>query len=388
MTQEEVQTATRISEDSTLATSTLRATRQGGVMPTTIEEMWRIAVWFAKSELIPKSFNTPEKVFVALQYCYEQGLAPFSSMQWLMVQNGRVAEWGDLPVSRVLSAKDDHGKSICVGGIRDRLDGLDIGMITDDTVAVVWSKRKGCSDLIEHSFSVADAKQAGLWGGENIKEEWKRKLCVWVKYPKAMLIWRAKQIHLRAVYADVLHGAVLAEDVPPVGVPAAQTFDPGKALGPEPDHDDLPVGRQQFGFGEPGRVVDAERDPEPVEAPITDDTKPGEEPIKDDGAETQPKPDDGTELFTPKPEAPSVRSTRARQKPDLDVVRRWTANICDKINEALPGLKPGVAYAIGENWLKTLGPQPNGLTWDDLADPTFQAEVKRLWDSVDWKRFL
>lgn len=110
-------------------------------------------------------------------------------------------------------------------------------------------------------------------------------------------------------------------------------------------------------------------------------------------AETQPKPDDGTALFEPKDEAPSVRRTRARlaAKATLlggtEVAARWAGNICEKIRDALPDLGPDLITAVGENWLASIGPQPDGLTWDDLNDPTFQAEVKRLWDSVDWKSF-
>lgn len=364
---EQTQTATRISDDSEVKSQMALVVRHhGGFVPSTPDEMMRIAATFVKSHLIPKSFDTVEKAFVALQYCYEQGLAPFSSMQWLMVQNGRVAEWGDLPVSRVLASGQCKD-------LRERLTGLGPNReVTDDTIAFVGSKRKDWSKRIEHSFSLADAKLAGLYPGDPKS--------AWAKYTKALLTWRAKHMHLRSCYADVLRGVVLAEDVPPVGVPAAQTFDPGKALGADPDHADLPVGRQAFGFAGDQTEPSAE-DTEPVDLGAKVDAAEAHK-----AAETQPKPDDGTALFAPKVEAPTVRRSRARQKPDTDVVRRWTENICDKINEAFPGFKPGVAHAIGEKWLKTIGPE-NGLTWDDLADTTFQAEVKRLWDDVDWQTF-
>lgn len=70
----------------------------------------------------------------------------------------------------------------------------------DNFCAVLETQRKG--GVIQRStFSVADAKQAGLW----TKDTWK-------KYPKAMLHARCVGVHARTYWADVMNGLQPSED--------------------------------------------------------------------------------------------------------------------------------------------------------------------------------
>src|SRR5690606_6210149 len=56
---------------------------------------------------------------------------------------------------------------------------------------------------IKATFSVADAKKAGLWGKQG----------PWQQYPKRMLSMRARAFALRDGFADVLRGLGIAEEV-------------------------------------------------------------------------------------------------------------------------------------------------------------------------------
>lgn len=64
-----------------------------------------------------------------------------------------------------------------------------------DTLAIVETKRRGHPKPQRMSFSVDDAKRAGLFGRGN-----------WAKYPAAMLRARAKSALARDVYSDLLLG--------------------------------------------------------------------------------------------------------------------------------------------------------------------------------------
>jgi len=64
-----------------------------------------------------------------------------------------------------------------------------------DTIAIVETKRRGHPKPQRMSFSLEDAKRAGLFGRGN-----------WAKYPAAMLRARAKSSLARDVYADLLLG--------------------------------------------------------------------------------------------------------------------------------------------------------------------------------------
>ena len=78
-------------------------------------------------------------------------------------------------------------------------------------VATCSAQRRGYPAPITSTFSVADAKAAGLWGKQG----------PWSQYPKRMLAMRARGFALRNAFADVLRGLVTAEeaqDYPDTGI--------------------------------------------------------------------------------------------------------------------------------------------------------------------------
>jgi hypothetical protein len=72
----------------------------------------------------------------------------------------------------------------------------------DRVVATCTAQRRGYPAPITSTFSVADAKAAGLWGKQG----------PWSQYPKRMLAMRARGFALRNAFADVLRGLVTAEE--------------------------------------------------------------------------------------------------------------------------------------------------------------------------------
>lgn len=159
-----------------------------GIIPTTIEEVFRLASAVAKSGLAPRGMETPEKLTVAIMHGLEIGLAPMQAIQRIAVVNGRPTVWGDALPALLLA------RGFSIG---ERIEGSG-----DDRVAVCKVVRPDGA-MIERTFSVADAKRAGLWNKQG----------PWQQYPERMLRMRARGFACRDGAADVLSGLYVAEEI-------------------------------------------------------------------------------------------------------------------------------------------------------------------------------
>jgi hypothetical protein len=173
--------------------------------------LWRFAVAVAKSGLAPKTIETPEAVFVAVQMGLEIGLTPMAALQNIAVINGRPSLWGDAQLaivrsSGMLETFDEWYES---GG--KRMDRNPTNF-TDDVAGVCMVKRIGYQAQTS-AFSVADAKRAALWGKQG----------PWTQYPARQLRFRARGYVLRDNFGDALKGLLTddeARELPPVTVTA------------------------------------------------------------------------------------------------------------------------------------------------------------------------
>ena len=179
------------------------------LVPQSFSQVWRMSTIMHGSGMCPKSFDNPEKVMGAMIYGMEIGLTPFASVQSIAVINGRPSIWGDAALALVQSS----GKAEYVS---EWIEGTGDGMI-----AYCETKRKG--EPKEHvvTFSVDDARRAGLWqDNETVKRRDKYKGGMvevkndspWYRYPKRMLQMRARSFCLRDKYPDVLKGIKTVEE--------------------------------------------------------------------------------------------------------------------------------------------------------------------------------
>lgn len=165
--------------------------RPVSIVPTDMDQVWRFATIVAKSGMAPKGMEKPEAICVAIMHGLEVGLKPLMALQRIAVINGRPSIWGDGAIGLVrASGLCEYVSEVLTG------DG-------ELMVAVCRTKRKGEKDIIERSYSVADAKKAGLWG----------KAGPWQTSPKRMLQMRARGFALRDGFADVLGGLYIAEEL-------------------------------------------------------------------------------------------------------------------------------------------------------------------------------
>jgi hypothetical protein len=161
------------------------------IVPTTMEEAYRLAKAVCMAGMAPKGLDTPEKAMIAIMQGMEVGLTPMASLQRIAVVNGRPTIWGDGAIGLV------RGSGLCEY-VRETIEGDG-----DKRVAVCVVKRKGEAEPVTRRFSVDDAKRAGLWG----------KAGPWQQFPERMLSMRARAFALRDVFADVLGGMYLREEI-------------------------------------------------------------------------------------------------------------------------------------------------------------------------------
>jgi hypothetical protein len=172
-----------------------------GVQIGNIDELWRFATAVAASGLAPKGITTKEAIFIAIEMGLEVGLPAMAALQNIAVINGRPSIWGDaqLAICRGSGELEEFSEWYEQGGKKLARNPVSFG---DDTTAVCRVKRRGY-EAAETAFSVADSKQARLWGKEG----------PWSQYPGRMLRFRARSFALRDTFGDALKGLRAAEEV-------------------------------------------------------------------------------------------------------------------------------------------------------------------------------
>ena len=169
--------------------------------PRNLAEAMEYAKIIASSDMVPKDYiNKPGNVLVAVQTGAEVGLKPMQSLQGIAVINGRPAIWGDAMWALVVSHPEFEG-------FRDE---------NTDAQSTVWLKRRNHGEIMR-SFSLEDAKKAGLFG----------KTGPWTTNPKRMMQMRARAFAARDLFPDALKGIKSVEEV--------------RDYGPEPEKDMGPV---------------------------------------------------------------------------------------------------------------------------------------------------
>jgi hypothetical protein len=182
----------RNAEDAEMTTElSTNTTPARGLALATFDDAIRFAQMVAKSEFAPKDFRgKPESCMLAIQHGSEIGLSPMQSLQNIACINGRPAIWGDAALAIV------QASAVCEF-VYEEVTGEG-----DAMAAVCQAKRRGYAKPTTATFTVADAKRAGLWG----------KTGPWTQYPKRMLQLRARGFALRDAFPDVLKGLVTAEE--------------------------------------------------------------------------------------------------------------------------------------------------------------------------------
>lgn len=151
------------------------------VAPRSLEESERMSTTLAKSALLPDALrNKPSDILVALLTGAEMGLAPMQALRGIVVIKGKPTLSADLMGALVKRRTD-----ICEYLMLSK---------SSATEAVYRTKRRGDPEPTTMSFTMEDAKAAGIAGD------------MYRKYPANMLRARCLAIICRAVYPDLCMG--------------------------------------------------------------------------------------------------------------------------------------------------------------------------------------
>jgi hypothetical protein len=217
-------------------------TRSGWAMdPADGKQAMEMAKWIAESGLVPQSFQgKPKDICVAAAMGAKLGLDVFAAMQGIAVVNGRPSLWGDVLRSLILAHPE-------LEDLVETTEGKG-----DDMTATCTITRKGMTPHTER-FSVADAKEAGLWGKN-----------VWAKFSKDMLLNRAFGRAARRRFADALAGISVAEEMQDAEI----VKDVEAEVVDEPKADKPPAKKAAPRKAKPKKVDQKEADKQAAEAII------------------------------------------------------------------------------------------------------------------------
>lgn len=164
--------------------------------PSTPEQTLKLCETLANSKLIPNQFQgKPQDIFIAGMMGTQLKLDVFASMRGIAVINGRPALWGDVMVGICQRHPEFAGTDVrWAGGTEDQ------PTICEYTV---WRNHRGSKCAYHGTFSIEDAKIAGLLN----------KAGPWTQYPRRMLENRARAFALRNAFADALQGFESSDEV-------------------------------------------------------------------------------------------------------------------------------------------------------------------------------
>jgi hypothetical protein len=212
-----------------------------------MDTAWRFAAAVVKAKMAPRSLDSTEKVFIALQMGAEVGLSPMQSLKNIAVINGSPAMWGDAVVALV------RRSPVCKS-ITHKFEGQG-----ESRVCIVTGVRDN-GDISEGRFGYADAKRAGLLSKDTYKA-----------YPDRMFLHRAFGYVAHDLFADLLSGLDIAEEVQDVSysegeqkiesgddAPLNSLDDAAELLG----HDDDKIAEAQFEMHATGPTEEELSDPE------------------------------------------------------------------------------------------------------------------------------
>lgn len=207
----------------------VEAADSGMLVGKNLDEQFRLAKALCASRLLPKQYDTPEKVFAGMQLCYELGLKPMTGLKNIAVIGGSPVLFGDGPLAIVNKSGvlkmidettyDETGKKICVENLN---------LNAAPYAAGCTVQRQGY-EPVTRMFTMEQAKKAGLLSNPT-----------WTKFTSRMLQLRARSHALKDTFPDVLLGLPIAEYSLNVS-PENETI---KDVSPETSVDDL---NEKFG---------------------------------------------------------------------------------------------------------------------------------------------
>lgn len=185
--------------------------QQFDLSPQTFDQALTFADYLAASEMVPKAYRgKPGDCLIAMQWGYEVGLKPLQALQSIATINGKPGVFGDAGKA-ILLAKG------CV------IEEDDIAIVEKNARARCKITRPG-RPPVERTFSLDNAKTAGLWNKEG----------PWRSYPWRQMAWRAFWFAARDAASDLLRGLPGLEELADIAPPTERDMGAADVVGAPP----------------------------------------------------------------------------------------------------------------------------------------------------------
>jgi hypothetical protein len=175
----------------------------GRLVTTTHTELLRYCAALIKGGGVPKRFETTEQVFAALMLVRELGL-PDTAIRQVASIHGTPSLFGDLPLALVQ-------KSGFLTTFVEVFFDCDYNIIKfsnknlgAEVFGAVCFLSRGSGEVQEFSWTLDDAKKAGVYPASSSASPWS-------KYTKIMLRYKARALGLKSLFADIISGVAIAE---------------------------------------------------------------------------------------------------------------------------------------------------------------------------------
>ena len=209
-------------------------------MPENLSQAARLATNLSLSSMLPKALRgKPHDVLAILITGHELGLGPMQSLRGMHVIEGKA----------VMSAE------LMSGLVKRHPDCEYLQLVeSTDEIATYETQRNGYPNPTQLSFTIGQAKTAGLLGKDN-----------WKHYPAAMLRARAVTALCKAEYGDLTNGLYTFDEADEIQVTVE-----GQELKPEPGASKLDMLADQLKT-DPEEQPASEEKTEPAAAPTEEE---------------------------------------------------------------------------------------------------------------------
>ena len=180
---------------------TMDTNESGVLVPRNVDEAYRYAGMILKSKLAPLSFDTTEKILVAMQTAKELDLPPLTSLKSMYVIANVVHLFGDLPLALCRRSKLME----YIEEIQYDQDGNDLNDVSGECYkAVCKVKRIGEKEIVR-SITWPEVVKAGLDKNKfGVKD-------TYAKFRRRMMQMRMRTWALKDAFGDVLNGISIFE---------------------------------------------------------------------------------------------------------------------------------------------------------------------------------
>lgn len=180
-------------------------------------EMLRLCGALISAQAVPERFDTPIKLFGAIQFVRDLKL-PDTAIRQVANIEGTMAAFGDLPLALAQRTNELcyfreqwFDKQYNVISFKNKnLDAEIWGAVCYIGREGVLDPETGKNAIEDFSFTLDDAKKAGLYPAKK-RDGTPSPNSPWSKWTQLMLRYKARTIALKSVFADAIHGIAIAE---------------------------------------------------------------------------------------------------------------------------------------------------------------------------------